>query len=190
MRRIILPALLATLLLAPAAWAGDTEIIRDCALDDVLNGHYTTAELRHARAHLPADIDEYSSCRDVLSRAIAAATQSAGPSGGGSSGGSGPGGSSSGGSGGGSGGGGAPAAPVEPSTPQDQAALSAAAQAGGRAVDIDGRQVVPGSASLVSTAGDNALPGPLVTVLVLLGAAALVSIAPFFRRHVRPRPPS
>jgi hypothetical protein len=187
MRRIILPALLATLLLAPVAWADDSKIIRDCALDDVLNGHYTTAELRHARAHLPTDVDEYSSCRDVLSRAIAAATQSAGPSGGGGGGSSGSGG---GGGASGSGGGGAPATPVQPSTPQDQAALSEAAQAGGQAVDVDGRPVVPGSASLVSTAGHNALPGSIVTVLVLLGAAALAAIAPFLRRHVRPRPPS
>src|SRR3954452_9218025 len=124
MWRITLPALLATLLLAPAAWAQDTKIIRDCALDGVLDGHYTTAELRSARAHLPTDVDEYSDCRDVISRAIAAATQSTGSPGGGS--GSPPGGGSGSGSGSGGGGGPAPAAPVTPSTPEDHAALAKA----------------------------------------------------------------
>jgi hypothetical protein len=187
MRRIILPALLATLLLAPPARADDTKIIRDCAVDDVLDGHYSTAELRSARAHLPTDVDEYSSCRDVLSRAIAAATQSSGPSGGGSGApGSGGGSPSSGGGGGGS----APSAPVTPSTPQDQAALSQAAQEGGRAVDVDGRPIVPGSANLVSSAGNNPLPSSIIVVLVLLAGATLASITPFLRRHVRPRPPS
>jgi len=189
MRRIILPALLATLLLAPAAWADDTKIIRDCALDGVLNGNYTTAELRSARAHLPTDVDEYSDCRDVLSRAIAAATQSAGGSGGGSPGSSG--GSGPGGSGGGGGGGGAtaPAAPVTPSTPQDHAALAQAVQEGAKPIDVDGQAVVPGSASLASAAGVNTLPGSIVVVLVLLAAAAVASIAPFLRRHVRARSP-
>jgi hypothetical protein len=185
MRRIILPALLATLLFAPPARADDSKIIRDCALDSVLNGHYTTAELRSARAHLPTDVDEYSDCRDILSRAIAAATQSSGSSGGSGSPGSSGGGSP--GSGGDGGGGTAPAAPVAPSTPQDQAALSQAAKEGGQAIDVDGQPIIPGSASLVSTAGANTLPGPILAVLVLLGAATLASIAPFFRRHVRAR---
>jgi hypothetical protein len=79
---------------------------------------------------------------------------------------------------------------VQPSTPQDHAALSQAAQEGGQPVDVDGRPVVPGSASLVSAAGDNPLPGSIIVVLVLLGAAALASVAPFLRRHVGPRPPS
>src|SRR5436190_21103699 len=126
MRRIILPALLATLLLAPSAHAagGTTEIIRDCALDGVLDGHYSPAQLRKARANLPTDVDEYSDCRDVLSRAIAAATQSSGSSGGspGSSGGA----SGSSGAPGGAAAPAAPAAPVTPSTPQDQAALQRA----------------------------------------------------------------
>jgi hypothetical protein len=194
MWRISLPALLlATLLLAPAAWAQDSKIIRDCALDGVLNGNYTTAELRSARAHLPTDVDEYSDCRDVLSRAIAAATQSTGSPGGGSGGfpgGSpGSGGGAGGGGGGGAGGVSAPAAPVTPSTPADHAALAQAGQEGGRPIEVDGRPIVPGSASLVNAAGRNALPSSTLIVLVLLGAATLASIAPFLRRHVRARSP-
>src|SRR5262249_15322693 len=136
MRRTIFLALLATLmLLAPAAAhaAGPTTIIKDCEDDGVLEGHYTTAELRNARAHLPADVDEYSDCSDVLSRAIAASTSSDSKSSGGGNGGGGGGGGggTSGGSSGGSGGGQShpqatptpPPAPLTPQTPQDQAAL-------------------------------------------------------------------
>jgi hypothetical protein len=178
MRRIILPALLATLLLAPAAWADDSKIIRDCALDGVLDGHYTTAELRSARAHLPTDVDEYSDCRDVLSRAIAATVQSSGPSSGGGSG-SGPGGT-------GSGGGASPTPPPDPA--QEQEALQRAGQEGGAPVKVDGRDIAPGAPRLA--AAHNPLPGSMLAVLVLLGAATLAAIAPFIRRHVRPRPPA
>ncbi len=75
MRRTIFLALLAALLLVPAAAhaaADPIKIIRDCEDDGVLQGNYTASELRKARSELPTDIDEYSDCRDVLSRAIAA----------------------------------------------------------------------------------------------------------------------
>src|ERR1700754_921341 len=61
MRRTIFLALLATVLLLPsAARASDTDaIVRDCATDSKLDGHYTVAELRKALDHLPKDVDEY-----------------------------------------------------------------------------------------------------------------------------------
>src|SRR4051812_50194942 len=76
MRRTLLLGLLAALLLAPAAYADGTtiKIIRDCADDGVLEGHYTPSELRKARDNLPTDVDEYSDCSDVLSRALATDT--------------------------------------------------------------------------------------------------------------------
>src|SRR3954447_24323181 len=126
MRRIILPALLAALALAPpahAAGGSTTEIIRDCFDDSVLQGHYTVSELRKARANLPTDVDEYSDCRDVLSRAIAAQTQS---SGGGS-----PGGPTGGGTGTGTGGGASTPLPERAPDPQkDQEALQRAGNEG------------------------------------------------------------
>src|SRR4051812_15067610 len=126
MRRTIFLALLATLLCAPAARADTTtQIWRDCVLDSKLDGHYTVAQLRHARSHPPADGLEYTDCTDILARAIAAKTSSSSSSssnsggnssGGGNSGGGGGGGGTGSSSGGGGGGGGsadsAPAAPL------------------------------------------------------------------------------
>src|SRR3954452_17140611 len=78
MRRTVLLVLglAAALLHAPAAFADSTttKIIRDCADDGVLEGHYTPSELRKARDNLPTDVDEYSDCSDVLSRALATGT--------------------------------------------------------------------------------------------------------------------
>jgi hypothetical protein len=106
MRWTIIAALLGALLLAPAAHAaGPIQIIRDCEDDGVLQGNYSASDLRKARSNLPTDIDEYSDCRDVLSRAIAAKTQTAG-GGPDTSGGGAPTGGSTGGGGGSGGGGG------------------------------------------------------------------------------------
>jgi hypothetical protein len=65
-------ALLVMAVAAPAAHAGYRDAIRDCADDGFLQGHYTKKELKQARAHLPADLHEYSDCDDVLARALAA----------------------------------------------------------------------------------------------------------------------
>jgi hypothetical protein len=195
MRRTIFLALLATLLIVPAARAASSaEIWADCQKDSVLQGHYTTAELRKARSTLPTDIDEYSDCRDVLSRAISGGTSSSG-SGNGGGGGGGGGGSSSGGgtsSGAGSRAGsgatadsGPPPAPVTPTTPQDQAALTEAASTGGKPVDLNGQAVLPGGASQLSAdVGRNTLPTTLVFVLLLLAAAALAAATPRIRHRV------
>src|SRR4051794_5463507 len=108
MRRTILMALLAALLLTPAAHAADGtrgKILRDCQDDSVLNGSYTAEQMRDARNNIPAELDEYSDCRDVLTRAISDKTatsngNSRGSTGTGTGGGGGTGGSSTGGSGG------------------------------------------------------------------------------------------
>ena len=187
MRRTIFLALLATLLCAPVARADTTtQIWRDCVLDSKLDGHYTLAQLREARSHPPADGLEYTDCTDILARAIAAKTSSSSSGGnsGGSSGGGGTVGGSGGGgggssSGGGSGGGGtgdsAPAAPLTPSTPADQKALTEAAINGSNVVKIDGKPVMPGGQSqLAADVGRNSLPTTLVIVLILLGLAAIL----------------
>jgi len=191
MRRTIFLALLATLLCAPAARADtNTQIWRDCVLDSKLDGHYTVAQLRYARSHPPADGLEYSDCTDILARAIAAKTapaQSSNANSGGNSGaGGGGGGGSSGGGGGsgsgssaGGGGGGstdtAPAAPLTPTTPADQQALSEAEKEGGQPVKLDGKPVMPGGTSLAADVGRNSLPSTLVIVLILLGLAAILA---------------
>src|SRR4051794_41735021 len=71
MRRTILMALLAALLLTPAASAAGgsrVEILRDCQDDGGLQGDYTASQMLDARSNIPAELDEYSDCRDVLTR--------------------------------------------------------------------------------------------------------------------------
>src|SRR5215211_9036160 len=88
----------------PAADAASTtQILRDCADDGVLQGDYTPAELRKARQNIPTDTDEYTDCRDVLARAVAAGVSSRGGGGG---------------SGGGSGGSGSDQPPADPHSPE------------------------------------------------------------------------
>jgi hypothetical protein len=192
MRWTIIAALLGALLLAPAAHAaGPIQIIRDCEDDGVLQGSYTASELRNARSNLPTDIDEYSDCRDVLSRAIAAKTQTAGGGPDTSGGGTPTGGSTGGGGGSGGGGNTSPLSRPDaaeilsgPSTPQDAAAVADAAQNGDRSMTINGRAVSPGESRLASVWGRNGLPGTTIAVLALIGAALLAAfVPPILRRR-------
>lgn len=71
MRRAIaaISALSCALLAAPA-WAGSGDaVIRDCAQHGKLTKTYTQAQYADALANLPADLDEYSNCRQVISAA-------------------------------------------------------------------------------------------------------------------------
>jgi hypothetical protein len=185
MRWTLVLGLLAALLLAPPAYADGTttKIIRDCADDGVLEGHYTPSELRTARDNLPTDIAEYSDCSDVLSRALAAVSSS-------------PGGGS-----GGSGGGtpsssptpqqqfsdSAPSPPtLSPSTPAESNAITGAVQHGGGDQTIAGQPLAP-AADIRARFGRNPLPGSLIAVLVLLAGAAISLLAPPIRRRVNAR---
>lgn len=201
MRKTIFMALLAAVLvLVPtvvpsAAFAADPkEILRDCADDGIIQGNYTPSEMRNARNNMPAELDEYSDCRDVLSREIAAKTAGTNNSsnGGGNSG-----------SGGGSttGGGGGTSAPtatpttapsptatptgrdvgiqIGPATPEDWKALEKANVDGGTPINLNGREVRPAAA-----VGRNGLPGTVVAVLALIAVAAFSVTVPFFRLRV------
>jgi hypothetical protein len=199
MRRTIFLALFAALLFAPAARASTDpiEIQRDCVDDGVLQGNYSASDLRKARSSLPTDADEYSDCRDVLSRALAAKTSassndsndsngsSAGATSGGDSGGSGTsGGSDS----------PAPDATAEPAhetgpdsgtelptTPQEQKAVDEAALE--RSVLVNGKPVAPAAGTLAADVGRNGLPGSMIAALALIAAAALSALVPFVRRR-------
>jgi hypothetical protein len=189
MRRTIFLALVAALLLVSTAHAaGTTQILRDCADDGILQGDYSAADLRTARDHIPAELNEYSDCNDVLSRAIAAKTAASGGGGGG-------GGTTGGGTTGGGGpAGGAPApANLEsgtpkgrdpgfitgPAIPQDWEAINKATAHGADAIPVNGRRVSP-----AAHVGRNGMPGTLIAVLALLTAAALATTVPFVRRRV------
>jgi hypothetical protein len=172
MRTAFVACLLALLVAAPAAFADGTrtKILRECQ-DGRLTGHYTPAQIRDARNNIPDDIDQYSDCRDVLTRALLDAAGDKG-SGGGNGGSGGIGGGGTGGTGGGGGG-----QPLTPSTDADRQALEAAAAGGAQPVQIAGRAVKPGGSIR------NDIPTTLIVVLALLALAAVAAIAPFIRRN-------
>jgi len=172
MLRPALLAVLAVLLVAPAAQADATrnKILRECQ-NGQLSGDYTAAEIRDARSNIPDDVDQYTDCRDVLTRALLA--RAGGSGGGGDGGGTGTGGGTTGGGSGG-GGGDASGAPLTPSTDADREAIEGAA---GQPMEISGRRVTPGSATM-----RNDLPTTMLVMLALLAVAAVAGLAPQIRR--------
>ncbi len=170
---------LTLLVAAPAAMAGTrADIVADCFDDGKLDGNYSASQIRDARNNLPADVDQYSDCRDVLARAL-------GGSGSRDIGGSGAG--ALGGGGGGGGGGGEPAEPLTPSGPDEERALEAAAgQGGDKPVQVGDGTVVPGAAGFSAGAARNEIPASLLVALILLGIAAIVALVPYGRKAVVP----
>ncbi len=143
MPRLLLVLLLALLVAAPAASAGTRQdIISDCYDDAKLDGNYTASQIRDARNNLPADVDQYSDCRDVLARALGGSGDKA--VGGGSGAGGGGGGSTGGGGGLGEG---AAAEPLTANGPEEQQALEAAALSGGdKPIQVGDSTIRPGAA--------------------------------------------
>jgi hypothetical protein len=177
--RFALAGCVAAVLLATAspALAGTRQkILQECQ-DGRLSGDYTAKEIRDARNHIPTDIDQYSDCRDVLSRALADRAGGGGGSGGGGGG--------SGGGGGGGGGGGSGSGPLlTPSSPADNSALQQARSGGGGPVQIGESAIAPGAAGLAAGAPRTSLPTGLIVVLALLGLTALAAAAPQARRRI------
>lgn len=197
MLRLVLACVVAMLLVtaSPAFADSRQQILRQCQ-DGALTGSFTAKQIRDARDNIPTDIDQYSDCRRVLSRALlslAGGSGGSGAGGGGGGGGGGSGGSSApggfGSSGGGTGGSGSSggaggAGPLlTPSTPADQQALADAAKGDGGPIDVGGKAIVPGAAGL--RAGDirNGLPVTLILTLALLALAALAGAVPAARRR-------
>jgi hypothetical protein len=171
--RTALIAMLALLLAAPPALADATrnKILRECQTGR-LTGDYSAREIRDARNNIPDDLDQYTDCRDVLTRALLSRA------GGGDSGSGGGGGGGAGGGGGGGTGGGEPAAPLTPSTDADKQALEQATGAGEVPVNVGGRAVTPGESAF-----RNDLPAPLLVLLALLAAAAVAGLAMQLRKR-------
>jgi hypothetical protein len=170
MPKLLLVMVLTLLVAAPAATAQSTraKIVDDCFEDGDLDGNYTATQIRDARNNLPADVDQYSDCRDVLSRALGGSgTESAGGAGGGSS--------------------APPPEPLTPSGPAETAALEqAVAQGGEQPVQIGDSTVLPGASGFEAGAARSDIPGTLLTTLILLGLAALAAAAPYARRTLVP----
>jgi hypothetical protein len=179
MPRLLLVMVLTLLVAAPAAQAGTrADIVADCFDDGELDGNYTASQIRDARNNLPADVDQYSDCRDVLARAL-----------GGS-------GSKNVGGNGGDGGGPGSTAPLAASGPKEQRALEAAATTGGaKPVQVGDTTVVPGASGFAAGAARNAIPTSLLVALILLGLTGLAAAArnprrsgiPYLTRRVRAR---
>lgn len=195
MPRFMIPAvfacLLALLIAAPGASAQSTDaIIKDCSDDSKLSKKYSPSALRKARNNIPDDADEYTDCRDVLNRAISSignpSNGGGNDNGGDTTGSTGSSGNQSGGDD--SGGSSDPSAGAdEPLTPQDdteRSALKQAEDAASGPVQVGQEKITPGSSSLATQAGRNGIPTPLVVVLALLGAAALVGSVPIARRQL------
>jgi hypothetical protein len=67
-----LAGLCSATLARPALAAGLSAPVADCERHGQLTRSYSAAELKSALASIPADINEYSSCHDVINRALLA----------------------------------------------------------------------------------------------------------------------
>jgi hypothetical protein len=178
MRRILLTALIALLAVPAAAGASVDQILDDCQ-DGRLDKRYPKTELRQALKEMPADLDEYTNCRELI-RAARDNRRGGG--------GAGPGSTHEDGDDFGAlpaGEGGLPLGPdgkpIDPrgiAEPQERAELDRAREGVGRPVEVAG--VSPGD-------HDADLPFPIVALLVLTAGAGLAYVAPRLRDLVRGR---
>jgi hypothetical protein len=195
--RIMLLALVVLTVLPAAASASGQDVINDCSDNEQIDGDYTQKEYNQGLDELPADIDGYSPCRDIISRAR---DDAAGGGGGGPRGGLPASGGNAGADFGGIGGSffggsdsaalpGAPGGP--PSTgdplanaladvPENERDLLDQARGGGETGSVlDGAGRAPDLAS-VST-----LPTPVLVLLVLVAGALCALSGTLVRRRVR-----
>jgi hypothetical protein len=157
-RHLFAITLLAMLALPASASASADQVVRDCVYDGKLDHHYSNAELRRARDHLPSDADEYSDCRDVIAAAIKGGSDL-------------------------SGGAGSPG--LGATNPAAEAAAQAADQSSLAAIagsdkapklDVGGQTLKPDSSGFFNLGGAaNRVPVPLLIALLLLCAMALVT---------------
>jgi len=161
MRRALLLTILLCLLSPAAALGSGQDVVRDCADNGTIDGNHPDSDYASALSSLPTDVDEYTDCRQIISRARR--DNAGGSSGGGLFGGGGfdlP------------GGGGA----TGPANAAEQEALDDALSSGNAAVTLQGDPIVPGASGIGADALRHAIPTPLLIVLILLGVAALASL--------------
>jgi hypothetical protein len=158
-RHLLILGALAALALPAPAFASADQVIRDCARDGKLDQKYSNSELRRARNNLPADLDEYSDCRDVIAAAIKGGSDK--------------------GIGSGSPGIGATDPAGEAAAQAtDQGDLAAIASGKGPkpSVDVGGTSLSPDSSGFFNVGGAaNEVPLPLLLALILLSLFALAS---------------
>lgn len=172
----VLGVVLAALLALPVgAQASVQALYKDCQDNSRLSKTYSAKEYQDALKNIPADLDEYTNCRDIIRRAQLQAA-GVGSSGSDSNG--------AGGGGTGSSGGGANSfeAAIAGASPAEKAALAQAAS-GATPVLVGGRQLRPDSPGALSPG--NSLPTSLVVVLVLLALGAAAALTPNVVTRVR-----
>jgi hypothetical protein len=154
---LVMGALVVLVLPAPAFASAD-QVVRDCVYDGKLDHHYSNAELRRARDHLPSDADEYSDCRDVIAAAIKGGSDRSG---------------------------GAPSPGIGATNPAAEAAAQATDQSDLASIagsdeapklDVGGQSLKPDSSGFFNLGGAaNEVPVPLLIALLLLCAMALAT---------------
>jgi uncharacterized membrane protein len=152
------------LLVAPIAHASYRDVIKDCAEDGVLDKKYSDAELTKAKKKLPADVNEYSDCREVIGAAIGGAGKH-----------------------GGGGGGTTPGAPpANAAQAKDQQALKGLVGGAKKpSVKVGDHLLAPGKNGLFRPASArNDLPLPLLLALIAIGIVALLGAAYALRRRI------
>jgi hypothetical protein len=175
MVRLLTLSGLILLLAAPTASAGVREkILRECQ-EGRITGNYTPGQLRDARKNIPTDIDEYSDCRDVLSRAALTGRGGTGGTGGGGGGTAAPGGVLPGGGDGNL---------TYANGKDEEKDLVKALQSAPQGATVAGEHLVPGASGLAADAARHGLPASLLVALVLTGLCALAAAAPAVRRRV------
>jgi hypothetical protein len=159
-------ALAAALSIAvPARADVGATIIERCTHGQPLGG-FRQQDYRRALQELPAEVEEYSDCANLIRRAELNAA-GAGPAGSASEG-----------------------APPIPLTPREVASLRAVSHTGAAAQRLDGRVVRPGVVQASVSSALSTLPTPLLALLALLSAFALLWGGSSIRDRVRARRPS
>jgi hypothetical protein len=174
----VLAFLLGLLVLASPARAGYDELLQDACQDERVDGTYSQKDYREALANIPADVEQYTNCRDVLRSAqLAAARAQAGGSAAVP-----------------------PAAdpvttllaagdPLATATPQEQTAVAQATKQGGAPVTVAGQVVEPSTlgAGRAVAASLSDLPAPLLIALAITALGALAALLAVLVPRVRDR---
>ncbi|CAA9515628.1 MAG: hypothetical protein AVDCRST_MAG85-2592 [uncultured Solirubrobacteraceae bacterium] len=193
MKRIALTLMLLFALAPVNALASSEQVLDDCQ-DGRIDKKYSAKDLRDALEDMPADLDEYTSCREVIRSA------QQGVRGGG---GSGPGSKFNDAGGYGAlpaGEGGLPlgpdSKPIDPqsiASPEEKREIDEArkslASAGDRTTENTAVGSAPRSAGIAPEASGADLPTPLIVLLVLVAAGALAALVPRVRELVGRRTP-
>jgi hypothetical protein len=163
-RRAALPVMLLALLSIASAARADVgaTIIERCTHGQSLSG-FSQQDYRRALQELPAEVEEYSDCANLIRRAQLAAA------------------------GGSAAGAGGPGASAIPLTPAERATLGRIAKAGATPVPVGGQLVRPGVVRVSPASALSSLPSPLLATLAFLLACALLLAASTIRDRVRAR---